>query len=79
MTDLSYYAEGEETRGPLSIGELVPLLARIADPRRVMIWRQNKDKAHTPVVRAALAMTWCKANNSVGSQAPYLLELPELL
>lgn len=41
MTDFWYYAEGEETRGPLSIGELVPLLARIADPRCVMIWRQG--------------------------------------
>ena len=41
MTELWYYAEGDETRGPLSVGELVPLLARIADPRRVMIWRHG--------------------------------------
>jgi hypothetical protein len=43
MAELWYYAEGEETRGPLSIAELVPVLARIADPRRVMIWRHGFD------------------------------------
>lgn len=41
MTDLWYYAEGEGTHGPMSIAELVPLLSRIADPRRVMIWRHG--------------------------------------
>jgi hypothetical protein len=41
MTELWYYAEGEETRGPLSLGELVPLLTVIADPRRVMVWRHG--------------------------------------
>jgi hypothetical protein len=41
MTELWYYAEGEETRGPLSIVELVPLLAGVADPRRLMIWRHG--------------------------------------
>jgi hypothetical protein len=41
MTDLWYYAEGNETRGPLSITELVPLLVRVGDPRRVMIWRHG--------------------------------------
>ena len=41
MAELWYYAEGVETRGPLSTGELIPMLGRIADPRRVMIWRQG--------------------------------------
>jgi hypothetical protein len=41
MTDLWYYAEGEQARGPLSLTELVPLLTRIPDPRRVMVWRQG--------------------------------------
>ena len=41
MTELWYYAEGEEARGPLSLPELVPLLSRIADPRRVMVWRHG--------------------------------------
>jgi len=44
MTDLWYYAEGEETRGPLSLSELLPLLSRIADPRRVMIWHHGFDE-----------------------------------
>ena len=43
MTELWYYAEGKETRGPISIAELVPALARTADPRRVMIWRDGFD------------------------------------
>jgi Protein of unknown function (DUF2569)/GYF domain 2 len=43
MTDLWYYAEGERTRGPLSINELIPLLVRISDPRRIMIWRHGFD------------------------------------
>jgi Protein of unknown function (DUF2569)/GYF domain 2 len=38
MTDVWYYAEGEEARGPLSLGELLAVLARVADARRVMIW-----------------------------------------
>jgi hypothetical protein len=39
MTELWYYAEGDETRGPLSMVELVPRLSQIANPRRVMLWR----------------------------------------
>lgn len=30
-------------RGPLPLSELVPLLSRISDPRRVMIWRHGFD------------------------------------
>ena len=41
MTEFWYYAEGAETRGPLSLDELLPMLARIADPRQVMIWRHG--------------------------------------
>ena len=43
MTDLWYYAEGRESRGPLSLSEMVPLLARVADPRHVMIWHHGFD------------------------------------
>jgi len=43
MTDLWYYAEGEEARGPLSIDELIPLLIRISDARRIRIWRHGFD------------------------------------
>ena len=41
MTDFWYYGEGGLARGPLSHAELIPLLARIADPRRVLIWRDG--------------------------------------
>ena len=43
MRDLWYYAEGQTTCGPLSIDELIPLLIRISDPRRIMIWRHGFD------------------------------------
>jgi hypothetical protein len=41
MTHFWYYGEGGQARGPVSHAELIPLLARIADPRRVMIWRDG--------------------------------------
>jgi hypothetical protein len=58
MTDLWYYAEGGEPRGPLSLNELVPLLARVADPRRVMIWHHGFDdwKAVEDVREVALQL-----------------------
>jgi hypothetical protein len=43
MTDAWYYAEGGRQRGPLSLAELLPLIARIADPQRVMVWRDGFD------------------------------------
>jgi hypothetical protein len=43
MTAFWYYAEDDVTRGPLSLSELLPLLSRIADPRRVMIRRLGFD------------------------------------
>jgi hypothetical protein len=43
MTDLWYYAEGGQQRGPLSLAELIPLLARISDPRNVLLWRHGFD------------------------------------
>ncbi|SEM84952.1 DUF2569 family protein [Bradyrhizobium sp. OK095] len=41
MADLWFYAEGGQQRGPVPISELLPLLARIADPRRVLVWREG--------------------------------------
>jgi hypothetical protein len=41
MADSWYYAEGGQQRGPMTISELLPLLAGIADPRRVMIRRED--------------------------------------
>jgi hypothetical protein len=64
MTELWYYAEGKETRGPVSIAELVPVLARIADARRVLIWRHGFDN-------------W-KAVEEVGEVAQQLLRPPPL-
>jgi uncharacterized protein DUF2569/uncharacterized protein DUF4339 len=43
MTHFWYYGEGGQTRGPVPHADLIPLLARIADPRRVMIWRDGFD------------------------------------
>jgi hypothetical protein len=41
MSELWYYAEGEETRGPLSAADLVALLSNLSDPRKVLIWRHG--------------------------------------
>ena len=41
MADSWYYAEGGQQRGPVMVSELLPLLARVADWRRVMIWREG--------------------------------------
>jgi hypothetical protein len=41
MMDSRFYAEGGQQRGPVTISELVPLLARIADSRRVLVWREG--------------------------------------
>jgi hypothetical protein len=43
MTDLWYYAEGGQQRGPMPLSDLIPLLSRIADPRYVMVWRHGFD------------------------------------
>lgn len=43
MTDSWYYAEGQNSRGPVSLAELMAALARTADPRRVLVWRQGFD------------------------------------
>jgi Protein of unknown function (DUF2569)/GYF domain 2 len=41
MLEPWYYAEGEDTRGPISAVDLVALLSKIPDPRTVMIWRHG--------------------------------------
>ena len=41
MLELWYYAEGEDTRGPISAVDLVALLSTIPDPRTVVIWRHG--------------------------------------
>jgi hypothetical protein len=41
MADSWFYAEGGQKRGPMPISELLPLLARIADSPRVLVWREG--------------------------------------
>lgn len=41
MADSWYYVEGGQQRGPMTISELLPLLARIADPWRVLVRRED--------------------------------------
>ena len=43
VTHFWYYGEEGQARGPVPEAELIPLLARSADPRRVMIWRDGFD------------------------------------
>src|SRR5262245_18487584 len=41
MSELWYYAEGGETRGPLSLADLVGNLSQVADPEKVLVWRKG--------------------------------------
>lgn len=41
MADLWFYADGEQKRGPISISDLLTILAHVTDPRRVLIWRHG--------------------------------------
>ena len=41
MADLWFYADGGQKRGPISISDLLTILAHVADPKRVLIWRHG--------------------------------------
>src|SRR5262245_58811704 len=41
MSELWYYAEGGETRGPLSLADLVGNLSQVSDPEKVLVWRKG--------------------------------------
>jgi hypothetical protein len=41
MTDLWFYAEGGQKRGPLPISELITRLASIPDVHRILVWREG--------------------------------------
>jgi hypothetical protein len=43
MSELWYYAEGGETRGPLSFADLVGNLSKASDPQKVLVWRKGFD------------------------------------
>jgi hypothetical protein len=41
MSELWYYAEGVETRGPFSLADLVGNLSKASDPEKVLVWRKG--------------------------------------
>jgi len=41
MSELWYYAEGGETRGPLSLADLVSNLSKASDLQKVLVWRKG--------------------------------------
>jgi hypothetical protein len=41
MSDLWYYAERDETKGPLGFAELVEVLKRMPRPGEVLVWQQG--------------------------------------
>lgn len=43
MSELWYYAEGNETRGPIAFDQLIRLLSQLASPRGVLVWREGFD------------------------------------
>jgi Protein of unknown function (DUF2569)/GYF domain 2 len=43
MSELWYYAEDGESRGPLSLADLVGNLSQASDPEKVLVWRKGFD------------------------------------
>jgi hypothetical protein len=41
MSELWFYAEGEEQRGPVSPAELIAHLSKLVDPQKALIWRHG--------------------------------------
>ena len=41
MSELWYYAEGGEPRGPLSLADLIGNLSQASDPEKVLVWRKG--------------------------------------
>jgi hypothetical protein len=41
MTDFWYYAEGDETRGPIPFDQLIKLLSQLPTPKGVLVWREG--------------------------------------
>jgi GYF domain 2 len=43
MSELWYYAEGNETRGPIGFDQLIELLPQLPTPKAVLVWREGFD------------------------------------
>jgi hypothetical protein len=43
MSEFWYYAEGNETRGPITFETLIKLLSQLPTPRGVLVWREGFD------------------------------------
>jgi hypothetical protein len=43
MNEFWYYAEGNETRGPVAFDQLIKLLSQLPTPRGVLVWREGFD------------------------------------
>lgn len=41
MNKFWYYAEGDETRGPITFDQLVSILSQLPTPRGVLVWREG--------------------------------------
>ena len=41
MSEFWYYAEGNETRGPITLDQLIKLLSLMPNPRGILVWRDG--------------------------------------
>jgi hypothetical protein len=41
MSDFWYYAEGNETRGPITFDQLIKFLSQRSSPREILVWREG--------------------------------------
>jgi hypothetical protein len=41
MTDFWYYAEGNESRGPVTFDRLIEILSQVRDAREILLWRDG--------------------------------------
>jgi len=41
MSEFWYYAEGSETRGPITFDRLIKILSLMPSPRGVLVWREG--------------------------------------
>jgi hypothetical protein len=41
MNEIWYYAEGDETRGPIAFDQLIRILSQLPTPKGVLVWREG--------------------------------------